>query len=86
RKGEEQLCRKGCTQTYNDRDRLTGAPTWGGYARHLVVREEFALRVPAGLDLARTAPLLCAGITTYSPLRTWAVGPGSRVGVIGLGG
>ena len=86
RKGEEQLCRFACTQTYNDKDRITGEPTYGGYSKHLVVREEFALRVPEGLDLSRTAPLLCAGITTYSPLRKWNVGPGSRVGVIGLGG
>ncbi len=85
-KGEEQLCRKGNTQTYNGRDRITGDITWGGYSRHLVVREEFVLHVPKGLDLARTGPLLCAGITTWSPLRTWNVGPGSRVGVIGLGG
>jgi uncharacterized zinc-type alcohol dehydrogenase-like protein len=85
-KGEEQLCREGCTQTYNGADRITGEPTYGGYSKHLVVREEFVLRVPESLDLARAAPLLCAGITTYSPLRTWNVGPGSRVGVIGLGG
>ncbi|HWA43485.1 MAG TPA: NAD(P)-dependent alcohol dehydrogenase [Hypericibacter adhaerens] len=85
-KGEEQLCREGNTQTYNDRDRITRDVTYGGYSKHLVVREEFVLRVPDGLDLARAAPLLCAGITTYSPLRTWDVGPGSRVGVIGLGG
>ena len=86
RKGEEQLCREGMTQTYNDRDRITKDIVYGGYSKHLVVREEFALRVPDGLDLSRAAPLLCAGITTYSPLRTWNVGPGSRVGVIGLGG
>ncbi|MBW4022735.1 MAG: NAD(P)-dependent alcohol dehydrogenase [Proteobacteria bacterium] len=86
RKGEEQLCRFACTQTYNDKDRITGEPTYGGYSKHLVVREEFVLRVPDGLDLSRAAPLLCAGITTYSPLRKWNVGPGSRVGVIGLGG
>ncbi len=85
-RGEEQLCREGPTFTYNGRDRLTQAVTYGGYAKHLVVREEFALRVPEGLDLAYAAPLLCAGITSYSPLRTWNVGPGSRVGVIGLGG
>lgn len=85
-KGEEQLCRKGCTLTYADRDRLTQEPTQGGYSRHLVVREAFCLRVPGELDLARVAPLLCAGITTYSPLRTWNIGPSSRVGVIGLGG
>ncbi|MET0755819.1 MAG: NAD(P)-dependent alcohol dehydrogenase [Pseudoxanthomonas sp.] len=60
--------------------------TYGGYSKQLVVREEFVLRVPKTLDLSRVAPLLCAGITTYSPLRTWNVVPGSRVGVIGLGG
>lgn len=86
RKGEEQLCRDGNTGTYGGLDRFTKEPTLGGYSKHLVVREEFALRVPQGLDLAHAAPLLCAGITTYSPLRTWNVGPGSRVGVIGLGG
>jgi uncharacterized zinc-type alcohol dehydrogenase-like protein len=86
RQGEEQLCRKGNTQTYNGKDRATGDKTYGGYSRHLVVRQEFVLRVPDGLDLSRAAPLLCAGITTYSPLRTWGAGPGSRVGVIGLGG
>lgn len=86
RKGEEQLCREGMTQTYNDRDRITRDITYGGYSKHLVVREEFVLRMPDGLDLSRAAPLLCAGITTYSPLRTWNAGPGSRVGVIGLGG
>lgn len=86
RKGEEQLCREGNTGTYSGRDRLTREPTQGGYAKHLVVRQEFVLRVPATLDLAKVAPLLCAGITTYSPLRTWKVVPGNRVGVIGLGG
>ncbi|ATN37195.1 hydroxyacid dehydrogenase (plasmid) [Rhizobium sp. ACO-34A] len=86
RKDEEQLCREGNTGTYGGFDRFTGDYTLGGYSKHLVVREEFALRMPDGLDLAKAAPLLCAGITTYSPLRTWNVGPGSRVGVIGLGG
>ena len=85
-KGEEQLCREGNTGTYAGADRITGEHTQGGYSKHLVVREEFCLRMPEGLDLARAAPLLCAGITTWSPLRTWNVGPGSRVGVIGLGG
>lgn len=85
-KGEEQLCREGNTGTYCGLDRITHEPTQGGYSKHLVVREEFALRVPEGLDLSKTAPLLCAGITTWSPLRTWNVGPGSRVGVVGLGG
>jgi uncharacterized zinc-type alcohol dehydrogenase-like protein len=84
--GEEQLCREGSTLTYSGRDRITQDITYGGYSKHVVVRQEFVLRVPEGLDLARAAPLLCAGITTYSPLRTWNVGPGSRVAVIGLGG
>ncbi|MCH2241561.1 MAG: NAD(P)-dependent alcohol dehydrogenase [Aquabacterium sp.] len=86
RLGEEQYCTEGMTATYNGRDRVTDEPTQGGYSKHLVVRQEFVLSVPDGLDLSRAAPLLCAGITTYSPLRTWGVGPGSRVGVIGLGG
>lgn len=84
--GEEQFCRQGMTSTYGGRDRITGERTQGGYAHHLVVREKFVLKVPDGLDLARAAPLLCAGITAYSPLRTWQVGPGSRVAIIGLGG
>jgi alcohol dehydrogenase (NADP+) len=86
RKGEEQLCRRVPTYTFGSPDRVTGEITKGGYAKHVVVREEFALRVPKGLDLSRAAPLLCAGITVYSPLRTWNAGPGSRVAVLGLGG
>lgn len=89
RKGFEQLCRKAPVQTYSDTDRFScepAAPTQGGYSKHLVVREEFVLRVPEGLELSKAAPLLCAGITTYSPLRSWNVGPGSRVAVVGLGG
>jgi alcohol dehydrogenase (NADP+) len=86
RRGEEQLCREGNTMTYGGLDRITQEMTQGGYSKHVVVRQEFVLRVPDGLDLSRAAPLLCAGVTTYSPLRTWNVGPGSRVGVIGLGG
>lgn len=85
-KGEEQLCRKRSTGTYNGKDRITGENTYGGYSDHIVVREEFVLRVPDGLDITRAAPLLCAGITTYSPLKKWNVGPGTRLGVAGLGG
>ena len=85
-RGEEQLCRQGMVGTYAGADRISGEPTQGGYAKHLVVREEFCLRMPDGLDLSRAAPLLCAGITTWSPLRHWKVGPGQKVGVIGLGG
>ena len=84
--GEEQFCREGMTLTYAGRDRINGETTQGGYSKHLVCREEFVLRIPEGLDLSRAAPLLCAGITTYSPLRHWNIGPGSHVGVIGLGG
>lgn len=84
--GREVFCQKGSTLTYNGKDRQTGEITLGGYSSHIVVRDEFVLRVPDGLDPARAAPLLCAGITTYSPLRHWNVGPGSQVAVAGLGG
>lgn len=84
--GEEQYCRHGMTATYGMPDRISGETTQGGYSKHIVVREEFVLRLSEKLDLAKAAPILCAGITTYSPLRTWNVGEGSRVGVIGLGG
>ena len=84
--GNEQYCYEGATGTYNGRDRQTRDPTFGGYSDHVVVREAFVLKIPDGLDLSRAAPLLCAGITTWSPLRHWKVGPGSHVAVAGLGG
>lgn len=84
--GLEQFCEKGFTGTYNGVDRVDGSATQGGYSSQIVVREEFVLKVPGNLPLAAVAPLLCAGITTYSPLRHWKVGPGQTVGVIGLGG
>lgn len=83
--GLENYCEVGTILTYNARDKK-GDPTYGGYANNIVVDEAFALKVPANLDLAAVAPLLCAGITTYSPLRHWKVGKGSKVGVVGLGG
>ncbi|MEC7547714.1 MAG: hydroxyacid dehydrogenase [Thalassolituus sp.] len=83
---EEQYCRVGMTPTYGAPDRVDGTITQGGYSKHIVVREEFVLRIPDSLDMAKAAPILCAGITTFSPLRTWGVKEGSRVGVIGLGG
>mgnify|MGYP000111935884 CR=1 FL=1 len=83
---EEQYCRNGMTPTYGAPDRITEEITQGGYSKHIVVREEFVLNVPEKLDMKRAAPILCAGITTYSPLRTFGVKEGSRVGVIGLGG
>jgi uncharacterized zinc-type alcohol dehydrogenase-like protein len=82
----EQYCENGATYTYNAVDRQDGAPTFGGYSGSIVVNEKFVLRVPDGLDLAGAAPLLCAGITTWSPLRHWNVGPDSKVAVVGLGG
>jgi uncharacterized zinc-type alcohol dehydrogenase-like protein len=84
--GEEQLCEAGTTFTYNSPDKKHGGTTYGGYAESIVLDETFALRVPKSLDLAASAPLLCAGITTYSPLRRWKVGKGRKVGVVGLGG
>jgi alcohol dehydrogenase (NADP+) len=84
--GHEQHCLNGATFTYNSADRQTGENTFGGYSDHIVVREEFVLRVPDGLDPAEAAPLLCAGITTWSPLSRFKVGPGMKVGVAGLGG
>lgn len=84
--GEEQFCRQGPTMTYNGRDRISGETTQGGYSRMIVVREEFAIGLSPRLDLARAAPLLCAGITTWSPLRHYGAGPGTRLGVVGLGG
>ncbi|MEQ8771271.1 MAG: NAD(P)-dependent alcohol dehydrogenase [Erythrobacter sp.] len=83
----EQYCLDGgMTGTYNGTDRRDGTPTYGGYSERIVAREEFVLKVPDALPMAEAAPLLCAGITTYSPLRTWKVGPGSKVAVAGLGG
>jgi uncharacterized zinc-type alcohol dehydrogenase-like protein len=84
--GLEQYCEAGNTGTYNSPDPHLGTQTYGGYSESIVVDESFVLRVPDNLDLAATAPLLCAGITTYSPLRHWNVGAGQKVGVVGLGG
>ncbi|WP_374529119.1 NAD(P)-dependent alcohol dehydrogenase [Novosphingobium sp.] len=84
--GEENYCREGMVGTYNGKDRIDGSTTYGGYSASIVVAEPFVLRLPESLDMAAAAPLLCAGITTYSPLKNWNVGPGTKVGVIGLGG
>lgn len=82
----EQYCLNGFVGTYNGKDKHSGTQTFGGYSERIVVNEHFVLKVPANLDLAATAPLLCAGITTWSPLRHWKVGKGSKVAVVGLGG
>jgi alcohol dehydrogenase (NADP+) len=86
RAGEEQYCENGFTLTYNSEDKILGGVTYGGYSQSIVVDEAFVLRVSNKLDPAGTAPLLCAGITTYSPLRHWKVGEGQKVGIVGLGG
>jgi len=85
-KGWEQYCENGATYTYNGTDPVDGSRTHGGYSEKIVVKQDFVLKVPEPLDMAGAAPLLCAGITMYSPLRHWKVGPGSKVAVIGLGG
>jgi uncharacterized zinc-type alcohol dehydrogenase-like protein len=86
RAGNEQFCDSLPTFTYNAEDKHLGGVTYGGYSDSIVVDEAFVLRVPKNLDLAATAPLLCAGITTYSPMRHWNVRQGQKVGIVGLGG
>jgi len=86
REGLEQFCDSEITFTYNSPDRILGGMTYGGYSDRIVVDEHFVLRVSPRLDPAATAPLLCAGITTWSPLRHWKVGKGDKVGIVGLGG
>ncbi|GAA3667147.1 NAD(P)-dependent alcohol dehydrogenase [Arthrobacter ginkgonis] len=83
--GDEQYCLNGMVGTYGAADR-DGTITQGGYSTHVVVTEDFVLRIPEGIDLDVAAPLLCAGITTYSPLRRWGAGPGKKVAVVGMGG
>lgn len=86
RQGLEQYCDVGMTGTYNSKDRKTGEATQGGYSDHIVVDENYVLKMPANLPLDAAAPLLCAGITLYSPLMHWKAGPGKKVAIVGLGG
>lgn len=86
REGLEQYCSNGSTLTYNSPDKFLGGHTFGGYSESIVVDESYVLKIPPRLDLAATAPLLCAGITTYSPLKHWNAGPGKKVGIVGIGG
>ncbi|WP_168073876.1 NAD(P)-dependent alcohol dehydrogenase [Caulobacter sp. SSI4214] len=86
RADREQNCLNGTTFTYDAPDKVSGGRTYGGYAERIVVTEHFAIRVPPGMDLAATAPLLCAGVTTFSPMQHWRLQPGQRIGVVGLGG
>jgi len=83
--GDDNYCQVGVTLTYNGRDKL-GAPTYGGYSDHIVVDENYVLHIPENLPLDAASPLLCAGITLYSPLKHWGAGPGKRVAIVGLGG
>lgn len=84
--GLEQFCEKGATFTYNSPDKGTGKFTYGGYSTSVVVTEKFVVKIPAELDPQSAAPLLCAGVTTYSPMRHWKVQPGQKVGIVGIGG
>lgn len=86
KQGMEQYCRNGAVGTYNSYEKDGKTPTYGGYSNQIVVHEDFVLRVPPNLPLEGVAPLLCAGITTFSPLRHWNIGKGHKVGVLGLGG
>lgn len=86
RKGLEQYCEKGFNATYNSYEKDGKTPTFGGYSSEIVVDENYVLKIPDNLSDAEAAPLMCAGITTYSPLKTWGIKPGDKVGVIGLGG
>jgi uncharacterized zinc-type alcohol dehydrogenase-like protein len=86
KEGSEQYCENHLVVTYNGTEKDETTPTYGGYSSQIVVDENYTLKIPEGLPLANVAPLLCAGITTYSPLRRFKVGPGQRVGVVGLGG
>ncbi|MFN8256118.1 MAG: NAD(P)-dependent alcohol dehydrogenase [Bacteroidales bacterium] len=86
REGLENYCENGMTGTYNSHDKHLNMQTFGGYSERVVVDENYVLSVPRNLDLASAAPLLCAGITTYSPLKHWNIGPGKKVGIVGIGG
>lgn len=84
--GEEQFCDSGWTVVFNSADKKHGGITYGGFSESIVVDENYVVKVPEGLDLAAAAPILCAGITVYSPLKHWGAGPGKKIGIIGIGG
>lgn len=86
KKGLEQYCRQGMTGTYNQLERDGSSVAMGGYSNYFVINQDYAVHIPENLDLSGVAPLLCAGITLYSPIKHWQVGPGKRVAIIGLGG
>lgn len=84
--GEEQFCENGWTVVFNSPDKILGGPTYGGFSDKIVTKADYVLKMPKNLDLAASAPILCAGITVYSPLKHWKAGPGKKVGIIGIGG
>ncbi len=84
--GEEQFCENGNTIVFNSSDKISGGITYGGFSENIVVDENYAVHIPETLDLASAAPILCAGITVYSPFKHWKVGPGKKIGIIGIGG
>lgn len=86
KEGDEQYCENGFTLTYDGQDKILGGQTFGGYSNLIVVTQHFVMKVPAGVNLAGTAPLLCAGVTTYSPMLHWKVKKGTKVGIVGIGG
>lgn len=86
KEGYEQFCEPGATIVFNSPDKFLGGQTYGGFSESIVANEDYVLHVPENLDLASAAPLLCAGITVYSPLKHWNAGPGKKVGIIGIGG
>lgn len=86
KKGDEQFCREGVTMVFSSEDKISGGFTDGGFSKHIVVQEHFVLSIPDKLEISTAAPILCAGITTYSPLKNYNIQKGSRVGIIGLGG
>jgi uncharacterized zinc-type alcohol dehydrogenase-like protein len=84
--GEEQFCENGWTVVFNSPDKLSGGVTYGGFSERIVAKADYVLKMPENMDLAASAPILCAGITVYSPLKHWKIGPGKKVGIIGIGG
>jgi len=84
--GEEQFCEKGWTVVFNAPDKVLGGRTYGGFSEKIVAKADYVLKMPGNIDLAASAPILCAGITMYSPLKHWKAGPGKKIGIIGIGG
>lgn len=84
--GEEQFCENGWTVVFNSPDKISGGQTYGGFSERIVAKADYVLKMPENVDLAASAPILCAGITVYSPLKHWKAGPGRKIGIIGIGG